>query len=127
MTLQILLAEDNQTFANSVMQFLRLISGTHLLGHAQDGDAALEQAIELRPDLILMDIAMPKQSGLQVAKQLKGLEHCPTIIFFSMHSDPAYREAARIAGGQYFVTKANFVSELFPVIEQLVRDQANPR
>ncbi len=122
MTLQILLAEDNQTFANSVTRFVGLISGAHMVAHAKDGDEALEKAIELHPDLILMDIAMPKQSGLQVAQQLQGLQRCPKIIFLSMHSDSSYREAARNVGGSYFVTKANFVSELFPLIEQMVRD-----
>ena len=126
MTLQILLAEDNQTFANSVSRFVGLISGAHLLAHAKDGDEALEKAIELHPDLILMDIAMPKLTGLEVAHQLQGLAHCPKIIFLSMHSDPSYREAARNAGGSHFVTKASFVSELFPLIEQMVRDHATP-
>jgi DNA-binding NarL/FixJ family response regulator len=125
MTLQILLAEDNQTFANSVTRFVGLISGAHVVGHATDGDDAFERALELQPDLILMDIAMPKQSGLQVAQRLQLLERCPTIIFLSMHSDPAYREAARKVGGSHFVTKANFVSELFPLIEQMVRDRAH--
>ena len=124
MTLEILLAEDNQIFANSVSRFVGLIGGAHLLAHAKDGDEALEKAIELHPNLILMDIAMPKQSGLQVAQQLMKLERCPTIVFLSMHSDPAYREAARNAGGSHFVTKANFVAELLPLIEQMVLDQA---
>ncbi len=124
MTLQILLAEDNQTFANSVSRFVGLIQGAHLLAHAKDGAEALACSLELHPDLVLMDIAMPKMTGLQVAYQLQTLEHPPTIIFLSMHDDPSYREAARQAGGSHFVSKANFVSELFPLLEQMVRDQA---
>lgn len=125
MTLEILLAEDNQTFANSVSRFVGQIAGAHVVAHAKDGDEALEKSIALRPDLILMDIAMPKMTGLQVAQRLQALqdlEPLPTIIFLSMHSDPSYREAARIAGGAHFVTKANFVSELHPLIEQMVKD-----
>lgn len=124
MSLHILLAEDNQTFANSVTRFVGLISGALVVAHAADGDEALKKALELQPDLILMDIAMPKQSGLQVAQRLQGLERCPKIIL-SMHSDLAYREAARKAGGSHFVTKANFVSELFPLIEQMVKDHVD--
>lgn len=125
MTLEILLAEDNQTFANSVSRFVGQIAGAHVVAHAKDGDEALEKSIALRPDLILMDIAMPKMTGLQVAQRLQALrdmERLPTIIFLSMHSDPSYREAARNAGGAHFVTKANFVSELHPLIEQMVKD-----
>lgn len=125
MTFEILLAEDNQTFANSVSRFVSGIPGAHLVAHAKNGDEALEQTIALHPDLILMDIAMPKMTGLQVAQRLQGLQGLapqPVIIFLSMHSDPSYREAARNAGGAYFVTKANFVSELHPLIAQMVEN-----
>jgi len=124
MSFEILLVEDNATFANSVSRFVNLIKGVHLAGHAKDGDEALEQAIELTPDLILMDIAMPKLTGLQVAQRLQTLRHPSKIIFLSMHADAAYREAAHKAGGLHFVTKANFVAELLPLIEQLVIDHA---
>lgn len=123
MPFKILLAEDNQTFANSVSWFVGLIHGAQLVAHAKDGDEALEQALELSPDLILMDIAMPKQSGLQVARQLQLLERPSRIVFLSMHSDSSYREAARKAGGMHFVTKGNFVAELLPLIEKMVKEQ----
>ena len=123
MPFQILLAEDNQTFANSVSRFVGLIAGAQLVGHAKDGDEALEKAIALRPDLILMDIAMPKQSGLQVAQQLQLLPHPPRIVFLSMHTDPSYRDAARKAGGSHFVTKANFVADLLPLIEHMIGEK----
>ena len=126
MPFQILLAEDNQTFANSVSRFVGLISGAQLVGHAKDGDEALEKAVALTPDLILMDIAMPKQSGLQVAQQLQLLAHPSRIVFLSMHSDASYREAARKAGGLHFVTKANFVAELLPLIEQMMSEKPLP-
>ncbi len=124
MSFEVLLAEDNATFANSVSRFLSLIKGVHLAGHAKDGDEALAQTIALNPDLVLMDIAMPKLTGLQVAHRLQSLAHPSKIIFLSMHTDAAYREAAHKVGGLYFVTKANFVAELLPLIEQLVKDHA---
>ena len=68
MIFEILLAEDNQTFANSVGRFVGGIPGAHLVAHAKDGDEALQQTIALKPDLILMDISMPKMTGLQVAQ-----------------------------------------------------------
>jgi len=129
MTFEILLAEDNLNFANSVRRYVDGIPGAHLVAHAKDGDEALEKAIALRPDLILMDIAMPKMTGLQVAQRLQGLHDLapqPVIIFLSMHSDSSYREAAHNAGGTHFVTKANFISELHPLIEQMVNDHRPP-
>lgn len=124
MPLQILLAEDNPTFANSVNRLVGLIGGAQLVGHARDGEEALDMAGALHPEVILMDIAMPKLSGLQVAHRLQTAPHRPVIIFLSMHSDPSYRDAAHAAGGAYFVTKANFVSELLPLLEQMVQARA---
>jgi DNA-binding NarL/FixJ family response regulator len=123
MPLQILLVDDSQTFTNSVAHFIGLIEGAQVVGRACDGVEALEKTLECKPDLILMDIAMPKLTGLQVAQRLQVLPAPPIIVFLSMHTDAAYQEAAKNAGALKFVTKANFVAELHPLIEKMVMDQ----
>jgi DNA-binding NarL/FixJ family response regulator len=122
MPLHILLVDDSKTFANSVARFIGLIEGAQVVGHACDGVEALEKALEFKPDLILMDIAMPKLTGLQVAQRLQALPAPPVIVFLSMHADAAYQEAAKNAGALKFVNKANFVDELHPLIEKMVMD-----
>jgi len=123
MDFKILLVDDNQTFAASVKQFLAILQGATVIGHATSGQDALEQARALKPDLILMDIGLPDTSGLDVARTLQTWTEPPQVIFLTMHNNQAYRDAAQKAGAAGFVNKANFVSQLFPIIEELVSKQ----
>jgi DNA-binding NarL/FixJ family response regulator len=123
MDFKILLVDDNQTFAASVKQFLSILQGATVIGHATSGQDALEQARALKPDLILMDIGLPDISGLDVAHTLQTWPEPPQVIFLTMHNNQAYRDAAQKAGAAGFVNKANFVSQLFPIIEELVSKQ----
>jgi DNA-binding NarL/FixJ family response regulator len=123
MDFKILLVDDNQTFAASVKQFLQILHGATVVGHATNGLEALEQARALEPDLILMDIGLPDMSGLDIARTLQTWSAPPKVIFLTMHNNQPYRDAAQKAGAAGFVSKANFVSQLFPMIEELVRNQ----
>jgi len=126
MNFKILLVDDNQTFAASVKQFLSILQGAAVVGHATNGMDALELAATLTPDLILLDIGLPDMSGLDIAKALQAWPSPPKVIFLTMHNNQAYRDAAEKVGAAGFVSKANFVSQLFPMIEDLVRQRSKP-
>ena len=126
MNFNILLVDDNQTFAASVKQFLSMLQGATVVGHATNGLDALEKAKTLATDLILLDIGLPDMSGLDIAKALQSWPAPPKVIFLTMHNNQAYRDAADKVGASGFVSKANFVSQLFPMIEDLVSKRSNP-
>jgi CheY-like chemotaxis protein len=90
------------------------------VGHATNGVQALQKARVLQPDLVLLDIAMPEMGGLEVAAQMQAWPQVPTLVFLSMNDNDSYREAARLAGANGFVSKTNFVTDLIPMIEQMV-------
>lgn len=117
---KILLVDDNLTFVTSVRNFLSGLTGVSVVDHAVNGVQALQKVQQLRPDLVLLDIAMPDMDGLEVAAQMQAWSQVPTIVFLSMNDNDAYREAARHVGAKGFVSKANFVTELIPLVEQLV-------
>lgn len=123
MDFKILLVDDNLTFAASVKQFLQILQGARVVGHATNGQQALEQAKTLEPDLILLDIGLPDMTGLDIARTMQTWPAPPKVIFLTMHNNQPYREAAQKVGAAGFVSKANFVSQLFPMIEDLVRRQ----
>jgi DNA-binding NarL/FixJ family response regulator len=123
MTLRILLVDDNQTFLLAVRQFLDLLPGMAVIGEAHDGIDALSQAAEQAPDLILLDIAMPRMNGLDVARHIQLWPQPPEIVFLSMHDNAAYREAA-LELARAYVGKADFVAALLPILEQLAAEQA---
>ena len=122
MALKILLADDNLTFLTSVKSVLAMFSQAQVVGDAHNGAQALEMAQRLQPDLVLLDIVMPGMTGLDVARSMKTWPHPPKIVFLSLHDNIFYRAAARELGAIGLVGKANFVSELLPVIAGLMAD-----
>jgi DNA-binding NarL/FixJ family response regulator len=123
-TIKILLVDDNHTFLSAVRNFLALVPDVEVVAEAFDGAMALEQAARLRPDLVLMDIAMPGVSGLEAASAMNSFAQPPHIVFLSMHDDTYYRDAARDLGALGFVGKSDFVADLIPLITGLVADLA---
>ena len=123
MMLNILLVDDNQTFLAAVRQFLNRLSATHVVAEAHDGREALNKAAEFRPDLMLLDVAMPHMNGLDVARTMQSWPQAPAIIFLSMHDNVAYREVAADLGARGFVSTTDFVVGLLPLIEKLVTEK----
>lgn len=124
MTISILLVDANPTFLGAVRQLLAMLPGVQVVGEAHDGREALVKAAELKPDLLLLDIAMPEMTGVAVALRMKSWAQVPRIVFLSMHDSPAYRDAARNVGALGFVGKVDLVDSLLPILERLVADDA---
>ena len=76
-----------------------------VVGEAQDGQEALARTADLIPDVVILDIELPILDGYAVASALKQLEPSPTVIFLTIHGDPASRQQATAAGGDGFVEK----------------------
>ncbi|OIN92549.1 MAG: hypothetical protein AUJ20_07345 [Comamonadaceae bacterium CG1_02_60_18] len=122
MTLNILLVDDNLTFLASVKHLLTLQPHTRIVAEAHNGAQALALAQQHQPDLVLLDIVMPGMSGLEVAKTLQTWPNPPKVLFLTLHDNDSYRSAAKALGALGLVGKANFVSELLPIITQLSQD-----
>lgn len=114
-----LLVDDNITFQNAVLGVLKHVTGVQVVGCASDGLQALELVQRLHPDLVLLDLSMPRLGGLELTTRLVAMPVPPTIIIVSMHDSGAYRMAAQRAGAAAFVNKDNFIAELVPLLESL--------
>ena len=123
MVIKILLVDDNPTFVAAVSAFLQQLPGVSVVGHAPDGQVGLIQIALHKPDLVLLDIAMPVMNGLEMAARLRGLPDCPRLVFLSMHDNGGYHLAAHGLGAG-FVNKASFVEGLLPIIDAM--QQADP-
>jgi DNA-binding NarL/FixJ family response regulator len=118
--LTVLLVEDNQTFATAVKDFLRLVNGVEVVGHATDGPDAISKTLQLHPQLILMDVGLHGMNGFEIASLVLDLKKPPVVIFLSMHDGEAYRNKAKRMGADGFVSKTNFATDLFPLIDRLI-------
>ena len=90
MPIRILIADDHQLLRQGIRNFLSLEPDFEIVGEAADGEKAIEQTSALLPDLVLLDINMPKANGIEVAARLKEL--CPSVrvLALTIHDDENY-------------------------------------
>lgn len=125
--IRILLADDSPSFLAAVWSCLHLWPNAKIIDEARDGEEALIKARESHPDLILLDIGMPKVNGLEVAKTMQCWENPPRIVFLSMNDSDAYRAAAQELGVFGFISKSDFVNELPRILERVAASLENDR
>jgi two-component system response regulator AlgR len=95
--LRILVADDEPLATERLALLIGRIDGVTLAGTAHDGEQAVRQAEELRPDLVLLDIAMPGLDGIEVARALSRLDRSPAVVFvtaFDQFAVAAFEVAA---------------------------------
>ncbi len=117
--LRVLLVDDSWEFLGSVEHFLSAEPRLKIIGYASSGQEALDQVKLLRPDLVLMDLTMPKMNGLVAARRIKAQSDAPRVVILTVHNQPEYREAARAAGADGFLSKSEFGAQVLPLIENL--------
>ena len=120
MPFRILLIEDYEPFRQLICRVLRQRPEFQLIGQALDGLQAVEQAGLLQPDLILLDLGLPKLNGLEAARQIRGLAPGAKLVFVSQESSSdIVRETLRL-GGQGYVHKARAKTDLLPAIDAVL-------
>jgi DNA-binding NarL/FixJ family response regulator len=89
-----------------------------VIGLVSDGHAALETALKLGPDLLVLDISMPGMSGIEVARGLKKGPNRIGIVFLTVHEDTAIVASCLAAGGLGYVLKERMDSDLIPAMNE---------
>lgn len=110
--IQILLIDDNPKFITAATHFLTTVPGVAVVGCASSGMEGLTQVVNLQPDLVFMDVAMPGMSGLEATRYIKAQPHPPRVIILTMYDSPEYRTAAETAGADGFIAKSDFGTQL---------------
>jgi len=122
---RVLVAEDNPIFLAIVTSLLSSTEGIEVVGTAGSGREALDRVDVLRPDLVLMDLAMPEMNGLAVVRRLAVLAGRPRVIIMTAHKERAYRAAALRAGADGFLQKSELLDQLLPLMQTLSRECDN--
>jgi DNA-binding NarL/FixJ family response regulator len=113
---RILIVDDSERWRHSVRLLLAQADNLEVVSEASDGLEALQKCEQLRPDLVLLDIELPKMNGFEVARQLSELSPSTKILFLSsIQSSEVMDEAVKIGSG--YVVKVDAARDLLPLIK----------
>jgi two-component system, NarL family, response regulator DesR len=118
--LTVLIADDNGLFVTALEGLLESEDSIRVIARAENGETAAHLAVELRPDVVLMDLSMPHLDGFEATTRI--LEEVPgtAIVVVTGSDDPDDVERARTAGAAGYVTKDRILGELVVAIRAAV-------
>ncbi|MGH7990745.1 MAG: response regulator [Limisphaerales bacterium] len=115
----VLLAEDHMIVREGFRKMLELDADLEVIGEAQNGREAVALVKKLRPDVVLMDIAMPLLNGLEATRQILKIFPAAKVLILSAHSDDAYINDATKAGAVGFLLKQTSSHEVCRAIREV--------
>jgi two-component system response regulator DesR len=111
-TIRVVLADDELLLREAIVTLLGLDDDIEIVGTAQDGEEAVELVRQLRPDIAVLDLEMPKLDGLEVTAAIRTASGGTRVVLLTRYARPAVLRRALDAGVLAFVTKATSVKEL---------------
>ncbi len=121
--MRILIADDHELVRRGVRSVLRTRPDIEICGEAIDGQDAVEQARLLSPDLIIMDISMPRLNGLEATREIRRILPTSNVLILSQHNSPEMMRQALNAGARGYVIKTAISGDLFTAIDKLREGQ----
>jgi DNA-binding NarL/FixJ family response regulator len=115
-TTRILIADDHPVFRDGIRKLFDEQEDLEVVGQADDGEEAVSMAIELKPDLVIMDIMMPNVNGIEATKRIKAALPGTAILLVSGYSYDSYVLAALRAGASGFLSKGARSSEILSAV-----------
>jgi two-component system, NarL family, response regulator LiaR len=117
--IRVLIADDHRMFAEALEAILATDDRLEIAGQAGDGAEAVRLALKARPDVILMDIAMPVMDGLQATKQIRTQWPTACVLMLTGSNSRIDVDRAREAGAAGYVTKERIAAELIDAILEI--------
>jgi DNA-binding NarL/FixJ family response regulator len=100
----LLLVDDHQIVGSGILAFLASQPGIEVVGEASDGIEGIEKTRQLRPDVIIMDVNMPRMNGIKATRRIKSEIPSTRVIAFSLHKEADMSQAMHDAGADDYVT-----------------------
>jgi DNA-binding NarL/FixJ family response regulator len=119
MAATILIVDDNAQLRVCLRGIAAQEPDFHVVGEAEDGAEAIRLAQALRPDIVLLDLVMPRVNGLEALRRIKAERPETKVIIITVHAEDAYRQAAADSGADAFLLKKTLVTILLPTIHRL--------
>jgi len=117
---KILIADDHEVIHNGIRDILKTHSQYTIIGNAYNGEEAIEKALELKPDIIFMDISMPKLNGIEAIKVISKKLTRTKILALTQHEENEYILQILKAGGNGYLLKNSKKEEFIEAIESVI-------
>jgi DNA-binding NarL/FixJ family response regulator len=124
MTVRILLADDHPIVRQGLKTLLEGQPGWQIVGEASDGLEALHKADSLQPDVMVLDVTMPKLNGLETCRLLRQKAPGLEILFVTQHDSPHMMREALEAGARGYVVKSNAARDLLEAVKAVSEHRA---
>ena len=123
-TIRILIAEDHQTVREGIKLLVAAQPDMEVIGEAGDGEEAIELTKKLQPELLLMDVSMPRMNGLKATKKLRSIQPDLRILTLTRHTDDGYLRQLIAAGANGYVLKQSAPEQLITAIRSVAHGEA---
>lgn len=126
MPFSVLIADDNPTVRRSLRALIEISTEWKVCGEADNGAVAVERAVALRPDVVILDLGMPVLNGLEAARQISQNLPRAALLMFTMHANEHLARVADEVGIRRVISKADGAEDLIDAITSLLAESSPP-
>ncbi len=120
---RVLIADDQPIIRKVVRSTLQAHPHIEVVGEAEDGAKAIEEAKKLKPDVIVLNVTMPVKNGFEAAREIKTLLPETAIVILSSHADQLFIEEAKKLGVRAYVAKSKAAEALVRAVEAAIQSE----
>jgi len=121
---RVLLVEDNDVYAHTLELLLEPIETVEILNRARNGADGVQLAVDLEPDVVLMDVSMPIMGGFEATRRIRAHRPETRVVMLTSSDDPADKARARAAGACDYLTKDTPLDDLIAMLTDVTRQDA---